>query len=539
MISSKFICVWQWLHNVRLPSCLAHRQRSALLVFAVLVLLPPSVARTRRRAAPLAARIDTILQQTGANRGFWGIEVARLPDGELLYTRNGNRLFQPASNMKLFTTAAALAKLGPDFIFRTTVESTAPADAQGRVPDLILVGRGDPNLGGRVLPYYLKAEERSPADIDFQNLADQVVQKGVREVTGDLVADTSYYVEEPFEPEWAVDDMVWGYGAPVTALAFNGNCLKLHFAPGPTVGSEATVTLDPIPGYYRLVTGVKTSSAGEPEKLTIERAPGSMELDIGGQIPLGSGGTDALVAVQDPPQLIGEMFRHELEQRGVKIDGSVVIHRLTPLDAAGEADGVSQPAVQAGPRAVLAEHDSLPLREDVKVTLKVSQNLHAEMLLRTLAHQVRGVGSLEGGLEILRDFARGIGIAPDAIYFSGGSGLSRNTLVTPEALIDLLKFMSRSPDFQDFYDALPISGVDGTLADRFQNTIVEGRIHAKTGTLEHVNTLSGYMDLPGGRRLAFAIMSNNQSMESAEINRAIDKIALQIYRSFAPASRSR
>src|SRR5579872_4621905 len=377
MISSKFICARQRLHNVRLPYWLGRCQCSALLVFIVFVLPPSLVARTRRRPAPLAARIDAILQQTGTKRGFWGIEVARLPDGELLYARNANRLFQPASNMKLFTAAAALAKLGPDFIFRTTVESTAPVDAQGRVPDLILVGRGDPNLGSRVLPYHLKTEERSPADIDFQNLADQVVQKGVREITGDLIADDSYYVEEPYEPEWAVDDMIWGYGAPVTALAFNDNCLKLHFAPGPTVGSEASVTLDPIPGYYRLVTGVKTSSPGVPENLTIERAPGSMEIDVGGQIPLGSGGADALVAVQDPPQLIGEMFRRELEQRDVKVDGNIVVRRLTPLEAAGEVTAAPQPTVQAEPRVVLAESDSVLLREDIKVILKISQNLHA------------------------------------------------------------------------------------------------------------------------------------------------------------------
>jgi serine-type D-Ala-D-Ala carboxypeptidase/endopeptidase (penicillin-binding protein 4) len=508
--------------------------RLCLCFLGACVLLLPAAGWARRYRS-LSSQIEAILRTNPATRGFWGIEVVRLSDGKILYARNADHLFQPASTMKLFTTAAALTKLGPDFIFRTTVESSAPPDGKGRVPNLILVGRGDPNLGSRALPYHLKTEVRSPADLDFEKLADQVVAKGVREVTGNIIADDGYYVHQPYGPDWAIDDMVWSYGAPITALAFNDNSLKLRVRPGSAVGALAGITLEPVSDYYRIKDEVETTSADTPAKVVVDRAPGSMELEVWGHVPLGSGGIDEDVAIQNPTQLIGEMFRRLLEQRGVNVDGHVVVRH--------ESSYVMAAAVGASPkpeeRNILAEHDSLPLREDIKVTLKVSQNLHAEMLLRTVARKVSGEGSLKAGTEILDDFTQEINIPPDEVYFAGGSGLSRDTLVSLNALIKLLESMSRSPYFKDFFGALPVAGVDGTLADRFEHTAARGRIHAKTGSMEHVNSLAGYMDLYGGRRLAFVIVGNNHPMRSAAAVGIIDRIALAIFRQFLEVRKAR
>ena len=496
------------------------------LIACALLFPPPTQAA--RRPHSLAQRIDAILRASPARQGFWGIEVVRLSDGEILYSRNPQRLFQPASNMKLFTTSAALTTLGPDFVFRTTVESPALPDSAGRVPDLILVGRGDPNLGSRVVPYQFKSPERIPADQDFEKLADQLVARGVREVTGNLYADDTYYVYQPYGTDWGVDDLTWSYGAPITALAFNDNSLKLQITPAAAAGARAQILLEPGNGYYRVVDDVKTTASGIPAKVAINRFPGSMELDVWGHVPAGSDAVDEGISIQNPPLYIGAMFRKLLEQRGVKVDGQVVVRETTPAQA----------FVQAAPQAaerrvVLAEHDSLPLSQDIKVTLKVSQNLHAEMLLRTLSRVQDHQGTLEDGLDLLKSFTRKIGIPPEGVQFAGGSGLSRETLVTPDALIRLLEFMARAPNFQPFYDALPVSGVDGTLADRFRHTVLEGRVHAKTGSMEHVNALSGYMDLPRGRRLAFVIIGNHQPLNWAQATKVIDHIALQIYRQYA------
>lgn len=500
---------------------------AAFGLLVVCGLLFPPATQAATHSGSLARQIDAILYASPAGRGFWGIEVVRLSDGEILYARNTQHLFQPASNMKMFTASAALSTLGPDFVFRTTVESSTAPDPQGRVPDLVLVGRGDPNLGSRVVPYQHNSPARLPADLDFEQLADQLVAKGVREVTGNLYADDTYYVHQPYGTDWAVDDLYWEYGAPITALAFNDNSLKLEIRPAAFAGPRAQILAQPGGGYYTVVNGVTTTAAGTPARIEINRPPGSMELDVWGHIPLGSKGVDEGISIQNPPLFIGDMFRKLLEQRGVKVDGQVVVREVSPAQAASQAQS-PQPAQ----RVVLAEHDSLPLSQDVKVTLKVSQNLHAEMLLRTLSRVLNHQGTLKDGLDILNGFTQKIGIAPEAVQFAGGSGLSRETLVTPDAVMKLLKSNAREPWFQAFYDALPIAGVDGTLADRFHNTPLQGRIHAKTGSLEHVNALSGYMNLPGRRRLAFVIIGNHHPLRWSQATKVIDQIALQIYRQF-------
>jgi len=496
----------------------------ALLLFAS----AGSAAQAKTTAPPrrtLSQRLEAILRRSEARHGFWGIEVVQLPRGRRLYARDVDHLFLPASNMKLFTAAAALEKLGPDFVFRTTVESPAAPDAAGRVGELVLVGRGDPNLGSRVLPYQVKTERQSPADRIFLELADQVKARGVREVSGDLIADDSYFLYEPYSHTWTLEDLVWGYGAPVTALAFNDNALLMRVRPASRVGDPAQVSLDPVPDYYRLTNRLVTSAAGSEKQLWGERAPGSRDLTLWGQIPVDNPEDGEAVAIENPPQLVGELFRKALEARSIAVRGSVVVRHFTPVEA---SPGL-QPSSPAPARVVLAEHVSPPLREGLKVLNKVSQNLHAEMLLRTLGREVKSSGSPTAGLEVLQEFTAQAGIAPEEFRFADGSGLSREALVAPHALIKLLEYMARSPRFGAFYDSLPVAGVDGTLAERFQGTRAEGRIHAKTGTLEHTNALSGYLDLPSGKRLAFSIIGNSHLLKATEGAKLLDRLVLTIY----------
>jgi D-alanyl-D-alanine carboxypeptidase/D-alanyl-D-alanine-endopeptidase (penicillin-binding protein 4) len=252
-------------------------------------------------------------------------------------------------------------------------------------------------------------------------------------------------------------------------------------------------------------------------------------LTIWGQIPLDSPEDGDSIAIENPPQLVGELFRQALEARGITVRGSVVVHHLTRVEAAAAPN----PLPPAPPRVILAEHVSPPLREGLQVLTKASQNLHAEMLLRTLGREVKNYGSLTVGLEVLQEFTAQAGIAPEEFRFADGSGLSREALVTPHALIKLLEYMARSPRFEAFYDSLPVAGVDGTLAGRFNRTRADGRIHAKTGTLEHTNALSGYMDLPSGKRLAFSIIGNSHPLKAAQGADTLDRLVLTIYEWYA------
>jgi serine-type D-Ala-D-Ala carboxypeptidase/endopeptidase (penicillin-binding protein 4) len=484
---------------------------------------------------PLRRRVESILAGSEARRGFWGIEVVRPSDGKALYSRFAKELFQPASNLKLFTTAAAIEKLGPDFVFRTTVESDVTPDSEGRVGDLVLVGRGDPDLSGRVLPYQYDSEWQMPGDAAFQELADQVAAKGVREVSGDLILDDRYFLYEPYSHGWTLEDSQWGYAAPVTALAFNENALRLQVEPGASLGEAARVWLEPVGDYYRLNSQVVTASPRAPRKIFVERACGSRQLDVWGEIPLGGKTAEDWVAVDDPSELIGGLFLRALNERGILVRGGVVARHVTRAEAAmGSENPTDIP-----PRVVLAEHVSLPLRETIKITNKASHNFHAEMLLRTLGREVKNFGSLTTGLEVLSEFAVRAGIAPEEVYFADGSGLSREDLVTPHAIATLLAYMARSPNAEAFYESLPVAGTDGTLAERFGRTSAKGRIAAKTGTLEHVNALSGYMNLRSGERLAFVILGNSHLLKSGEAVRVVDRIALAIYDSFASGSGGR
>jgi serine-type D-Ala-D-Ala carboxypeptidase/endopeptidase (penicillin-binding protein 4) len=520
---------------------LASKRRTLILSFLALALISAetlgvaAAQPAKRRPAPsLNARLDQILRSSDASRGFWGVEVAELPSGRILFDRDAQHLFHPASNMKLFTTSAALEKLGPSFVFRTTVESDSGPPAQGIVPSLYLVGRGDPTLCGEVLPPPANpSQAANRACTALEDLAAQVRAHGVIEVAGSLVADESYFDFEPYLHGWTAEDLEWGYGATVSALTFNSNALLLRIKPGLKPGDPAQITLDPLPDYYQIKNGLVTSASGSGSHLFLERALDSTRLDVWGQIPLGSGEADEHVAIAHPAELVGELFSKALEDSGTIVKGGVKVNQVTQLDAAS----ARRAPTQASPRLVLAEHQSQPLREIAKLTNKESMNLYAEMLLRTLGRQVKQRGGLEDGLDVLNEFAQQIGARPGETVFADGSGLSRDDLVTPETLVKLLIHMASGPSFDVFRDSLPVAGVDGTLADRFKGTRLKGRIYAKTGTLEGVNALSGYMDLPSGKRLAFSIIGNSHPLEEAQAETTLDHIAMAIYDWFSRRGR--
>jgi D-alanyl-D-alanine carboxypeptidase/D-alanyl-D-alanine-endopeptidase (penicillin-binding protein 4) len=501
-----------------------------------LSLTPPSFpAEVQKPARPvtLAQRIESILRRPEARRGHWGIEVVRLSDGKVLYTRNAEQLFIPASNMKLFTTAAAVEKLGPNFRFRTTVEVEAPPDGAGRVGDLLLVGRGDPTLGHRVLPDRPRAPNPEPADAVFMRLADQVAARGVREITGNLVADDTYFLFEPVSRGWEEEDLQWGYAAPVTALAFNDNALLIRYRPGGAVGEKARVDLEPFADYYRLNNRLETAPAGTRSRVYVERKVASKQVRVWGEIALDADPDEDSIAIDDPPRWAAEVFRRALAAKGIAVRGQVDVRQVTRLEAATLPSSFPR----SGVRIVLAEHFSEPLAEDLKTINKFSQNLHAEMLLRTLGAEVKQYGSMTAGLEVLSDFARESGIEKDEVVFADGSGLSRHSLIAPRATIKLLRSMAKSPRFEVFLDSLPVAGVDGTLDERFIGTAARGRVRAKTGAIEHVNALSGYMDFSSGARLAFAIMGNKHAMKSWEGAAIVDRVVLTIYQQFGGRSR--
>ena len=477
--------------------------------------------------ADLQSRIDELLAKTPAVAdAFVGLEVVSLTNGRVLYAHNPDRLFVPASNMKLFTTALALVRLGPQYRFKTQIGADSEIDGDGRLSgDLLFAGGGDPSLSGREYPYQYHPGPQAGTPYSFravEELADQLVARGLKRIDGDIVGDDRRYVWEPRVEGWSNGDAMWEYGAPVSALILDDNSFALTVRPGVHAGDLAQISLSPSFEYFSIDNRARTSSGGA-RKLEFDRSANGRQLHIAGVIPPGDGGTTELLALDDPAVYAAEVLRDALLRRGIAIRGNAVArHRFS--DEAPESSGATSEKARLA--VVFAEKTSPPLPEILRVVDKVSQNLHAEVMLREVGLFSGRSGSREGGLAEMKEFLTGAGISKDAYRFTDGSGLSRGTLVSPAAITKLLEFMYK-PAYRDLWiGLLPIGGVDGTLGERFEDHPEAQAIHAKTGSLSHVRAMSGYAITPRHGPVAFSFLVNNFDAPAAEIRRLLDQIGM-------------
>jgi len=485
-------------------------------------------ASSKKARARFAARVEALLGTAPTNKGEWGLLIVDAESGDTLYEQNADKYFVPASNMKLFTTALALAKLGPEYRFHTTLETRGTISSEGVLGgDLALVGRGDPNLSNRKFPYELKEEFDGPPEKALVELADALVAKGVKEISGDVIGDDSYFPRERYPNGWEIDDMVWEYGAAISAIVVDDNTVALTLTPGEQAGNPVQGTVTPATPDFTVENEVTTSAADVKPDLTLTREPGANIVVVKGSLPAKSAPRKLVLAIEEPAQHAAATLKRLLEERGVKV--------------AGVARARHDHAELGGDPAVLAEHVSVPLGDAVKLINKISQNLHTEMLLRTVARQNAVWATPDELMKVPTDFYAAAGIAPGDVIQADASGLSRHDLVTPRAIVTLLGFAQKQSWFGLYYASLPVAGVDGTLEDRMKNTLATGRIHAKTGSVEHVRTLSGFAETPDGRRVIFSFLSNNQGGKSHEAADALTGLCVAMLEEFnvAPPKRGR
>ncbi len=512
----------------------------------------------------LGRQIAAMISEPPVIRAHWGVVVQALdgtPGGARIYGLNEGQFFQPASNTKMFTTAAAMALLGADRTFETRVAGRGVFSGAKLTGDLVLVGGGEANLSGRELPYVSPALRPKPpagapppAEPDplryLAKMADEVAATGLKVVTGDVVGDDSLFPWEPYPAAWGIDDMVWGYGAPVSALSIADNQLRLTVTPSAVVGEAATVTLQQAVPYYTVEANVRTA----PGKSTsggvqVERAPGSRVLRVYGQIAADAGPDVEQVAIQDPAVYAAMALKAMLEMRGVQILGRVRALHLPPTDSRGFMQVVREampapgaavatkagamtgsacrdcPPTEMYEQRILASHRSAPLLEDVVVTNKVSQNLHAELLLHDLGLTQGLDGSGAAGARVVRSLLLDrAGLDPDDFVFFDGSGLSGHDLVTPRAAVRLLTWTATQPWFAAWKASLPVGGEDGTLATRFAKAPLKDHLFAKTGTLGEVRALSGYLDCASGRTVAFSVMVTDHAPGGHADQEVMDRI---------------
>jgi D-alanyl-D-alanine carboxypeptidase/D-alanyl-D-alanine-endopeptidase (penicillin-binding protein 4) len=457
----------------------------------------------KKAAAKFAARATALLAMAPSSKGEWGLLIVDAESGETLYEQNADRYFVPASNMKLFTTALALAKLGPEYRFRTTLETHGTISDEGILSgDVVLVGRGDPNLSNRRFPYDLKEEFDGPPEKMLAEMADALVARGVKEISGDVVGDDSYFPRDRYPSGWEIDDMVWEFGAAISSIVVDDNTVSLTLTPGEQADSPVQAVLIPGTPDFTVENDVVTSAAEVKSDLTLTREPGASLVVVKGSMPAKGTPRKLILAIEEPAQHAATLLKHLLEERNIRVTGAARAQHV-PVEMSGD------------PR-ILAEHISVPLGDSVKLVNKISQNLHTEMLLRTVARQNGRWKTTEELMKIPAAFYATAGIAPGDVIQTDASGLSRHDLVTPRAIVTLLGFAQQQTWFLPYYSSLPVAGVDGTLEDRMKNSAAVGRIHAKTGSVEHVRTLSGFAETPGGRRLLFSFLSNNQGGKNHE-----------------------
>lgn len=489
-------------------------------------------------ASPLGHAIAALLADPAVSRAHWGIAVTTL-DGTPLYGLNEGQYFRPASNAKLYTTAAAMALLGPETRVTTVVTSAAPPDANGVIHgDIILHGAGDANLSDRHIPYESPAQRKarlqaeaaqpqtpaaiSPELIPMDDLAAQIAAHGVRSFTGRLIADDTLWRAPAYAGSWDEGDAVWGYGASVHALEFNDGQLQLTVTPGSHAGDPASLAIVPDVNSFGLPADHVTTVA-TPEDASLDllrRNPPAPEVAIGA-VALNHPDTEE-IAVRNPPLFAAEALQSRLLAHGIANSAEPLV--LPPPQASElpfrlqlkqPLDLTPKPASETSPVCgrdfncgfVLARRESPTVAEDAAITLKVSQNLHAEMLLRRLGRAYGTEGSFAQGARVVRQWLiHDADLDPDDFFFYDGSGLSSHDLVTPRATAHLLAYAATKPWFSPWKAALPIGGVDGSLANRFKEAPLYGRVFAKTGTLGETRSLSGYLDCASGRQVIFSIM---------------------------------
>jgi D-alanyl-D-alanine carboxypeptidase/D-alanyl-D-alanine-endopeptidase (penicillin-binding protein 4) len=462
-------------------------------------------------------KLRALLTDSPLDNAQIGISIYDITADESLFRHNDTLLFNPASNLKLFTSAAALELLGPSYRFKTQILSRGRIEGSRLSGDLVIVGGGDPLISGRF---------RSHVTEVLEYWADSLIARGVNEVEGGIVVDNSFFTGPNLGPGWSWDDLTYWYACPLSALSFNDNCVDLKFLPGPTIGSPALIECDPNIGYIITHNMAYTLPAESSFTLDYYRIPYTNDVTFFGGIPISdTAGEIDYVSVHRPEIYAATVFGSVLATRGVRIKGKITA--IEDLEISKRAD-YSRPNLSP-----LFTWQSDTLGAVVKVIDTNSQNFFAEQTLLTLGAEKAGEGSFKAGIGVVGTFFDSIGIGGDDLAMYDGSGLSYINAVKPRAVIDLLRYISAGPNFETYYETLGNPAADRSVSKRLEGVAGRERIRAKTGHIAGVSTFSGFLlGAKSNHLLAFSIMINNYTCPRAHCEAWEDKIVTSLLENY-------
>lgn len=465
----------------------------ALTVLLSLFPLQLFAQTTTQTFADLKSKVHQSVTRPEMKRGSIGLKVVSLDTGKVWFDHNSEKYFMPASNNKSFAVATAIEKLGPDFKFVTSVYASKSPDKNGKVKGNVTVfGRGDVSISSLFNDGdYFKG---------IDALADRIIAAGVKKIDGDLIADDSYFSGDAVPGSWEVDDLSTYYGAEVSSLPVNDNAIDVSIAPA-KAGQPCVLNLKPANSVITLINKCVTSPDNTKRDISVQRSVENGPITVAGSIAANEKEILRSVAVTRPALLLVDLLKQRLTQKGVAVKGKV---RLA----------ISTDRVAGATPVEIAKLESAPLSVVALRTMKPSQNMFTETILRTLGEQLGDksdpkLSSEERGLAVVRAFLKQIGAAEDGWVQWDGSGLSRHNLVTPAILIQLYTYMAKESSYSKAWvESLPIGGVDGTIQNRFKGTAAMNNVKAKTGTIDQVSALSGYVTTGSGEKLVFSMIVN-------------------------------
>jgi D-alanyl-D-alanine carboxypeptidase/D-alanyl-D-alanine-endopeptidase (penicillin-binding protein 4) len=481
--------------------------------------LGPAGSRSSRsdpETQALQEELEGILTSTGNRTGSWGVLAVSLDRGDTLLSLNHREPLVPASNQKLLTTAAALYTLGPEFRFSTFLLTRGHRVEEVLEGDLILFGTGDPTLSDRFYPGEMAA---------LDTLAQRVLDAGIREITGDLVVDGSYFVGPDLHPEWDPADLNDPFAAPVPAVSFNENIVTVRVEAQRQSGPRPSIHTMPESSGIPVINTAVTTPRGTRSRIWLFRDTPWDPIGIEGEIPVGGRDVWRRLPVPDPLVFTGRELQVALEARGIRLGGNIRVNRnpsTSSLPTQHSLEEGSDPASE-----LLTVLESPPLLEILKVVNKESHNLFAEAVGKTLGRMVTGEGSYSGTEEAVSRFLhRDVGVPAGELRVRDGSGLSPENRVSAGAIIHLLEFMAASPQWEAFWSTLPEAGVRRELG-RMGGSPASRNLRAKTGTMEGVSALSGMVRTRSGERILFSILSNEVASE-VRAKRAEDQVGIRL-----------